>query len=89
MMNRRHFLSASFQSAAAVGLAPQASAQSNETIEKARQAAMDALKPTRAQIEHGLELHANSIVTESYGFSPRCAIDGDALRAAIEAGASK
>ena len=87
-MNRRHFLSASFQSAAAVGLAPQASAQSNEKIEKARQAALDALKPTRAQIEHGLELHANSIVMESYGFSPRCAIDGDAMRTAIEAGAS-
>ena len=87
-MNRRHFLSASFQSAAAVGLAPQASAQSNDKIEKARQAALDALKPTRSQIEHGLELHANSIVMEAYGFSPRCAIDGDAMRAAIEAGAS-
>jgi membrane dipeptidase len=88
-MNRRHFLSASFQAAAAFGLAPQASAQSSDKIEKARQVALDALKPTKAQIEHGLELHANSIVMESYGFSPRCAIDGDAMRAAIEAGASE
>lgn len=56
MMDRRHFLSASFQTAAAFGLAPQASAQSNDKIERARQAALDTLKPTRAQIEHGLEL---------------------------------
>jgi membrane dipeptidase len=87
-MNRRQFMSASFQAAAAVGLAPQASAASNEGIEKARQAALDALKPTRPQIEHGLALHADAIVMESYGFSPRCAIDGEAMRAAIQGGAS-
>ena len=87
-INRREFVSASFQAAAAVGLAPQASAASTERIEKARQAALDLLKPTRAQIQHGLELHAGSIVMESYGFAPRCAIDGEAMRAAIQAGAS-
>jgi len=87
-MNRRQFMSASFRAATAVGLAPQGTAASNERIEKARQAALDALKAAPQQIQHGLELHANSIVMESYGFSPRCALDGAAMRAAVEAGAS-
>ncbi len=87
-MNRRDFLSASFQAAAAVGLAPQASAASSDRIERARQSALDALKPSKKEIEHGLALHAGAIVMESYGFSPRCAIDGDAMRAAIAAPAS-
>jgi hypothetical protein len=87
-MNRRTFVSASFQAAAALGLAPQASAASNDRIERARQSALDALKPSKKQIEHGLALHAGSIVMEAYGFAPRCAIDGDATRAAIAAGAS-
>jgi len=60
----------------------------NERIEEAKQAALDALKPNQKDLEHGLELHANSIVCESYGFTPRAAIDGNAIAAAIEAGAS-
>jgi len=60
----------------------------NETIEKARQAALEVLKPSPTQLQHGLELHAASVVCESYGFSPRAACDGDALRKAVEAGAS-
>ncbi|MDX1980770.1 MAG: membrane dipeptidase [Bryobacteraceae bacterium] len=86
-MNRRQFVSSSFQAAAAVGLAPQASA-SAQRIEQARQAALDLLKPSKAQIGHALELHASSIVMESYGFAPRCAVDGAALRTALEEGAS-
>ncbi len=46
------------------------------------------LKPSEKDLQHGLELHANSLVVESYGFSPRSAIDGAALREAIDAGAS-
>lgn len=61
---------------------------SNEKIEKARQAAIDLLQPTPQQLEHGLELHAASMVFESYGFSPRSAIDGDALRKAVESNAT-
>lgn len=87
-MNRRDFMSGSFRTALAVGLAPQGSAAVNEKIERARQAALDVLKPSRKVLEHGLELHANSIVFESYGFSPRSAPDGDAMRSAIESGAS-
>jgi membrane dipeptidase len=39
-------------------------------------------------LEHGLELHADSLVFETYGFAPRAAVDGDAIRQAAEAGAS-
>ncbi len=61
----------------------------NETIQKARLAALSVLKPSRKELEHGFDLHANSLVFESYGFAPRAAPDGDLLRAAMEAGASE
>lgn len=60
----------------------------NDRIERARQAAIDLLKPSPAQLEHGLELHAQSIVFDAYGFSPRSALDGAAYSKAIESGAS-
>jgi len=60
----------------------------NERIQEAREAARAILQPSEKELQHGLELHANSIVCESYGFSPRSAIDGDAFRAASEGGAS-
>jgi membrane dipeptidase len=50
----------------------------NEVIQKARQAALAVLQPSDRDIEHGLELHAASIVFDSYGFSPRAALDGAA-----------
>lgn len=87
-MNRREFVSSSFYAALPLGFAAAPSSSANETIERARQAAMDVLKPTRKDLEHGLELHANSLVFESYGFSPTSAVDGDALQSAINAGAS-
>src|SRR5690606_15838190 len=60
----------------------------NPTVERARQAALEILKPSQRDLEHGLRLHADSIVFDSYGFSPRAAVDGGALAAAVEAGAS-
>jgi membrane dipeptidase len=60
----------------------------NPKVEEARQAALEILKPSQRDLEHGLRLHAESIVFDSYGFSPRAAVDGDALAAAVEAGAS-
>ena len=60
----------------------------NPKIEKARQAALDLLKPSEKDLEHGLALHAGSLVVESYGLPPRAAVDADALNAAVEAGAS-
>lgn len=87
-MNRRTFVSSSFSLALPLGLAGQTAGTPNPVIERARQAAIDALQPTESQLQHGLELHANSLVAESYGFSPRMAMDGDAVKSAIEAGAS-
>ncbi|QDT45899.1 Membrane dipeptidase (Peptidase family M19) [Gimesia alba] len=60
----------------------------NEKILHARKVALDILKPTPKQLEHGLQLHADSLVFDSYGFAPRAAIDGDKLAAAINANAS-
>ncbi len=62
--------------------------EKNEVIQSARAAAMEILKPSKKDLEHGLELHADSLVFETYGFAPRAAVDGDAMRRAVEAGAS-
>ncbi|MDF1742588.1 MAG: membrane dipeptidase [Gimesia sp.] len=60
----------------------------NDTILHARKVALDILKPTPKQLEHGLQLHADSLVFDSYGFAPRAAVDGDRLAAAIKENAS-
>ena len=60
----------------------------NLAIDKPREIAFNLLKPTQAQIEHAWELHFGSVVFESYGFAPRCAIDAEAMNEAIQGGAS-
>jgi membrane dipeptidase len=80
VLSRRLFMGSPF----AALLQP---AQTNPRIQEARNAAIAVLKPSEKELEHALELHAKSLVVESYGFSPRSAIDGDAMRKAIEAGA--
>ncbi|QDV83650.1 dipeptidase [Stieleria magnilauensis] len=60
----------------------------NPKIHQSREVALGILKPSKAEIDRGMKLHAESIVFDAYGFGPRAAIDGDALAAAIEAGAS-
>jgi membrane dipeptidase len=60
----------------------------NKKIADARESALDILKPTQTQLEHGLKLHKESVVVESYGFAPRADIDTERYSAAIEAGAS-
>ncbi len=60
----------------------------NPTIQKHRDYALDILKPSAKDLEHGLRLHADSLVFDSYGFSPRAAIDGEAIKRAVLAGAS-
>lgn len=84
-MTRRNFLGTTAAASAALAQ----SDAPNETIERARKTALDILKPSRRDLDHGLELHANSIVFDAYGFAPRAAIDGDAMRKAMEAGASE
>ena len=60
----------------------------NPKIAASRQAALQILKPTLAQLDRGLRLHAESIVFDSYGFSPRAAVDGEALATLVQDGAS-
>lgn len=57
-------------------------------IEHDRRVALDILKPNAKDLEHGLKLHADSVVFDSYGFAPRSAIDGDELAALIKEKAS-
>ena len=84
VMTRRNFLGTTAATSAALAQ----STTPNETIERARKAALDILKPSQRDLDHGFELHANSIVFDAYGFAPRAAIDGDAMRNAMETGAS-
>jgi membrane dipeptidase len=60
----------------------------NEKIEEARQVALQVLKPSKRDLEYGLALHKESIVFDAYGFAPRAAIDGDAMRRLVVEGAS-
>jgi membrane dipeptidase len=60
----------------------------NPVLVQARNAALEILKPSRVQLEHGLELHRQSLVFDAYGFAPRAAPDGAIIAAADTAGAS-
>ena len=60
----------------------------NDQVQKARQVALSALGCSQKQVDHGLELHENSLVFESYGFSPRAAVDEEAVARLMEEGAS-
>ena len=57
-------------------------------IKNYQEVAIKLLKPTKKQLAHGLELHQNSVVFDAYGFAPTAALDGNAMRKAIEEGAS-
>lgn len=95
-MDRRTFLQASAVASAATLHPGPATADSvtrltqqlNPMTQHAREVALNILKPSARDLQHGLELHADSIVFDSYGFAPRAAIDGDAMKALIEAGGS-
>lgn len=60
----------------------------NEVIDEAWKAGLSALKPSAIELERGLGLHRESLVFDTYGFSPRCAVDGDVLARATAEGAS-
>ena len=60
----------------------------NEKIQAARDAATEILQPGSGDLEHGLELHANALVCEAYGFAPLSAVDRPLVRQALDAGAS-
>ena len=60
----------------------------SDSIRRAKEAAQGFLKPTPGQLEHGLELHANSIVCDSFGFMPRSTPDTKVLNQLVERGVS-
>lgn len=60
----------------------------NPKIQGYRDAALAILKPSPKELEHGLALHADALVFDAYGFSPRAAIDGEAMKQAVLDGAS-
>jgi membrane dipeptidase len=99
-MNRRSFLSTSLIAAATPLVAPalvrpaQAAgsidpAVPNEKIVADRNAALALLKPSKKDLEHGLELHANSVVLDTYGFGPGAAVDNAVLAKVMSSGASE
>lgn len=67
---------------------PQHTFQMNARMKSDYETALNILKPTKKQLEHGLELHRDALVFDTYGFMPRAAVDGDALAASIDNQAS-
>jgi len=64
-------------------------APANEKIQKARAVALSVLKPSQRDLDRGFKLHAESLVFESYGFSPRAALDGAKFAAFAAGGATE
>lgn len=62
--------------------------QMNEKMKVDYEIVLNILKPTKKQLERGLELHRDSLVFDTYGFMPRAAVDGDAIAKAINDQAS-
>ena len=65
-----------------------ASAPTTQKIEEARKVALQILKPSKKELERGMELHTNSLVFDTYGFMPRAAVDGKRLAQAVTENAS-
>jgi len=66
----------------------QPSFRMNEKMKSDYELALKILNPTKKQLEHGLDLHRNSLIFDTYGFMPRAAVDGAAIARAIENNAS-
>jgi membrane dipeptidase len=60
-----------------------------EAMQHAREVGLKVLQPSQRDLDHGLALHRESVVCDAYGFAPNAALDGDAVKAALEAGASE
>jgi len=61
----------------------------NEQIRLDFEKARSILNPSQKQLDHGLELHKNSLVIDVYGFMPRASNDGALISAAITSKASQ
>ncbi len=62
--------------------------KNNQSIQRSRQFALDILKPSPKQLEHGLSLHSQSLVFDGYAFSPRANSNTNIIANAVDAGAS-
>lgn len=60
----------------------------NEQIRRNREVALGILKPSKSDLEHGLALHEQALVIESYGLGLSAPVDPEVFNAEIEAGAS-
>ena len=60
----------------------------NEQIKAARDCALRLLKSERKDLEHGLELHRQSVVCDAFCLGICAAVDGDAIKQMIDEGAS-
>lgn len=61
----------------------------NEQIKKNFEIAKSILKPSQKQLEHGLELHRNSLVIDAYGFMPSAAPNATLINSAVGSKASQ
>ena len=59
----------------------------SDRIERDKQIGLKILEPSQKDLDRGLELHKESIVFDSYGFSPTSVPDSGVLAEATEAGA--
>ncbi|MFO0878366.1 MAG: membrane dipeptidase [Gemmataceae bacterium] len=91
-MDRRDFVAATVGGGLVAGAHAATSTEGVEltpAMKQARVACLKALKPTARELEYGLKLHGESLVFDVYGFSPRAALDGEALRRAYDTGATE
>lgn len=98
-MNRRSFLSTCVAATAAPLIAPlvrplhaatpPGPAVANDKIAANRRAGLAILQPSKKELEHGLELHASSVVVDAYGFGPAAAVDNAVVANIINSGASE
>lgn len=58
-------------------------------IQQARELSLSLLKPSARDLAKGLELHADALVVDAYGFAPRAAVDGLKFKESVDAGASE
>ena len=63
--------------------------QMNEKMTKTWNTALRILNPTEKELEHGLKLHENSLVIDTYGFGPAGIYEPEPANAAVKAGASE
>lgn len=92
-MNRRSFFSLAAGAAATHVLTRSLRAADpaveNPKIAADRKAALDLLQPSAKDLQHGYELHAQSVVLDTYGFGPAAAVDNSVLAKIIESGGSE